>query len=525
MESNEWERVNVAFRLVIPGQIFNICNPLVLGETSEDLLKYQAEAQVTPATAADSWTSDSEDLYELSSSESEEELALIETNGPPVVDAFKRVSVGRMSPWIVVPVVISDADSIIRAKVEESIEETDSATVSLEIEDANADRAEESNGVSKCPLDHVIKGPIGLDNDNIRQQDKKRNQDSPLESAASLKKSKMGDSNLSTWYPGFEVGYGFGYISPSSLQCFSPPAPVIYNTSRRWKVGSWSQDMLPKFSKDDLKASIEYLRYAAVFAGTLPSPAVQDQIKLYPRMDKYQKMLMNILSIHKDYESVDMIKEKFSNRASNKVSPFIFSPEIRLDSLSAALKHERSLKKKTSIVEGDPSALSDVRWGAQFQAVLPPGPNAKPSHGEMTDREKHLRGTLVIKAHTFELTKDRKIDSEQKVKLDLHQLSKQISKKTDALLETLGHETGRQLGVGTMGSTTATKLTPQQQKMFGQGMTKHGRNFQKIREEFLPDISCCTMAEYYYDVWKLKAVPAAKRWYQQTDKEKRNPQD
>ena len=520
MESNEWDRFNVAFRLVIPGQIFNICNPLVVADASQDLLKYQPEVQIDshPNRDTDSWLTDSEDSYESSNSESEEEIALIDTNGPPVVDAFKRVRVGPMSPWIVIPVVISDVDGIIQTKDKETVEDTNSATVSLEIGDANDGRVEDSNAVSsKTPPNLVTKGPLRFNDADVRKQEKKRSQDSSLGSP--LKKSRLKDSNLSTWYPGFDVGYGLGYISPSSLQCFSPPAPIIYNTSKRWKASSWSQKMLPKFSKDDLKASIEYLRYAAVFAGTLPSPAAQDQIKLYPQMEKYQKMLMNIMSIHKDLENVDIVKDKLSSRASKKVSPLIFSPEIRLDSLSAALKHERSLKKKTSTVEGDPSAASDVRWGTQFQAVLPPA-NAMLTEKQKTERENRLGGTRIIKAHIYDMIRDTKIDSKRMEVLDPQKVSKELSKKTESLLKTLGAETGKHLGLGTMGSITANKLTPHQQKMFGQGMTKHGRNFQKIREEFLPDVSCCTMAEYYYDVWKLKAVPAAKKWYQQKERKK-----
>jgi hypothetical protein len=143
-----------------------------------------------------------------------------------------------------------------------------------------------------------------------------------------------------------------------------------------------------------------------------------------------------------------------------------------------------------------------------------------PNEKQKTEREKRLGGTRIIKAHTFDVMEHTKIDSKSMPQLDPQKAAKEIEKKTEYLLKALGAETGKHLGLGTMGSITANKLTPQQQKMFGQGMTKHGRNFQKIRDEFLPDVSCCTMAEYYYDVWKLKAVPAAKKWYQQKERNK-----
>jgi len=219
----------------------------------------------------------------------------------------------------------------------------------------------------------------------------------------------------------------------------------------------------------------------------------------------------------KGLEGVVPRKTRRSKRQmdSTKLSPLIFCPRIRLVGAGSALKSpvQNLSRRSTAVVQGDPAAATDVRWGPSYQAVIPP---YNRNNGDES-REDRLGGTLVLQSGS--LTPPMKnFDLGSYKKLSRDEKQAKITESCDKMISAAGALVDL-LGLRTMGARVANTLTEDQQEAFGEGMKKHGRNFPMIQKEFLPNVSCCTMASYYYDVWKLRAVPAARRFYQERDEE------
>jgi pyruvate-formate lyase len=64
-----------------------------------------------------------------------------------------------------------------------------------------------------------------------------------------------------------------------------------------------------------------------------------------------------------------------------------------------------------------------------------------------------------------------------------------------------------------MGGAVIDLLSEEEQEGMYRGMHTHGRDFYKIATEMVPGKTAGQLASYYYDVWKLRLVPTAVRWY------------
>ena len=431
-----------------------------------------------------------------------------------VVDAFKGIRMKPMSSYVRPPVVVTTLDAL------QPLDEhgVSSATMSLSTSEDNTNvrSVEEVFSKTKDPMASLLDRLAEV----VHQISGKENQKAARRQKPKVVLSSDVSGPIKNWYKGFDTSQGMALIYPNVMQDFTHPHPLYEDEAPRWLMkAAWSDDMLPTFDSTDVcRGSIQYLKYAAVRAGRFYCPPIDVQKRIEEEYHKYEDTLDAIAYVRmksKELEGVAARKTRRSKRQmySTKLSPLIFCPRIRLDGTGRVpkLPVQSTSRRSTAVVQGDPAAATDVRWGPSFQAKIPP--YSKNSRDE--SREDRLGGTLVLQSGSL-TPPVRNFDLESYKKLSRDEKQVKITEAGDQMINAAGALVDM-LGLRTMGAREANTLTEDQQEAFGNGMKKHGRNFPMIQKEFLPNVSCCAMASYYYDVWKLQAVPAAKRFYQERE--------
>lgn len=73
------------------------------------------------------------------------------------------------------------------------------------------------------------------------------------------------------------------------------------------------------------------------------------------------------------------------------------------------------------------------------------------------------------------------------------------------------------LGLDKIGRACAPSWSTQDVESFEKGLNECKRDFAQIAEDYLPHKGCHQVGDFYYNVWKTKAIPEAKAWYQRRD--------
>ena len=73
------------------------------------------------------------------------------------------------------------------------------------------------------------------------------------------------------------------------------------------------------------------------------------------------------------------------------------------------------------------------------------------------------------------------------------------------------------LGLNKVGSACAPSWSSHDVQSFERGLNECKRDFAQIAEDYLPQKGCHRVGDFYYNVWKTKAIPEAKAWYQRRD--------
>ena len=176
------------------------------------------------------------------------------------------------------------------------------------------------------------------------------------------------------------------------------------------------------------------------------------------------------------------------------------------------VSNSRYAMKRTAIVQGDPASGTDVRWGACYQADIPPFGEAGKSSEPLMEREQRLGGTLVMMRGTMPPPWKNSVDLDEYKSMNHQEREAAIMDRSNQLIDSFGSQADL-LGLKHMGAHVKGMLADGQQTAYGEGMKKHGRNFPLIHKLYVPNISPGWLAAYYYDVWKTRSVPAAAEFY------------
>jgi hypothetical protein len=337
--------------------------------------------------------------------------------------------------------------------------------------------------------------------------------------------TRTGDGSLH-WHPGMVARNGITYIDAITAPAAAAPPPLLHSAPLRWVPIRLSNEDLPSFSAGDpTSASIQYLRYLAVSVGRLQQfpPRLQHGFNAEQRL--YRERLGRAL-LARDGRNVEKQRPEGVRRSNRtRFAPDIFVPPMLTndEGNAAAGSSDGRLTGRPSqphdgapamdggvgdpVADFDPADLTDVRLGIDYQAVLP---TLRQRPGQVPENEAKLGGRLALAAGTVLASHTLNCGESD---MSLKSRSEAIAKATADLASTLGTGAGAALGIGTMGASMAEQLSIEQQESLYQGMKQHDRDFFVVTRDFVPGVRPAQLAAYYYDVWKLRAVPAAQRWY------------
>lgn len=347
--------------------------------------------------------------------------------------------------------------------------------------------------------------------------------------------SHRGAKLSSEWHPGMHSVNGITLIEPNRTGPVPPPPPLVQeSTPPRYRPMRITASDLPEFDREDgARASLQFLRYVALCVGrittTLPGRL---QYTFNSEQRIFRERLTRVL-LARDGRHADKVPAGGTRRSTRtRFAPDVFIPTTVESGRNSAFGYRREGEPGQYTEYGeigpggvtlqpfDPTELTDVRLGTMYQTELPQQRRRPPlpekdesrwTENLILEAGKNLGVSKKIKVSRPE-SSSREEQNGLDCENDRH--AEAIALQISQLAATVGPVVGKAFGLGTMGTDTAKNLTEEQQDQLYEGITKHGRDFFKISRDFVNgDVAPRVLAAYYYDVWKLSGIPAAKRWF------------
>ena len=328
--------------------------------------------------------------------------------------------------------------------------------------------------------------------------------------------SKSVGRSIGHWHHGMYSCNGINYVDALNAPRSDPPPPVISTNPERWTAQELTIHDIPTFTNEcQVRSCIQYLHYLATSLGRLPKYPAHLQQKFNVEQKIFRDRLRRVYFARdgRHVEGRHLEKVRYSSRTksmSNASTPQKYTFSVDYPNLGLIPGMKNDLDEVSEVPNDfDPAELTDVRLGDDYQAIIP---EKLPKLEELSEREKTFEGTLILKAQDSEyLSKCDNQPSWRDCTRD--ERTDAIAKATGKLMESLGPEVSRALGVSTMGAQLAQQLDEELQNLLLEGMMEHGRDFYVISKDYCKGIAPSLLASYYYDVWKLRAIPAAKTFY------------
>lgn len=365
--------------------------------------------------------------------------------------------------------------------------------------------------------------------------------------------SKLGSNGANNrrnvaWHPGMVSICGITYINASiaaASSSQSSPSPITFGTPvDRVSLMKPPKDLAPQFNdQDPVVGSIQYLKYLALSAGRLPPFAARVQHDWNVRQKVHRDRLERIARVRGNYPEKLRQSLRRSSRAKSSMAELSHHQHDPPNTLvegtlgremqkgtalfkqtSDGLKRSPASSSRTRLIPFDPADLTDVRLGVEYQAQ-PPAPTRRPAFPR-PEEARWVQGFVIHgeRSETYDKQPYRPTSngvSPKPESMSYDARQRLLEKKTTVLVNKLGQDAAANLGVGRMGLYMASRLNEEDQEAFGKGMKSNDRDFNEISKLFLPALPPRILAEYYYDVWKLRGTAASKDWYsiRQAEKE------
>jgi hypothetical protein len=338
------------------------------------------------------------------------------------------------------------------------------------------------------------------------------------------------------WHPGMYSINGITLVEPNCTSPVPPPPPPLVqdSTPPRYRPMRITASDLPEFDQEDgARASVQYLRYIALCIGRSTSNLPgRLQYTFNSEQRVYRERLTRIL-LARDGRHADKVPAGGTRRSTRtRFAPDVFIPTTAEGGRNSAFGYRREGDPGLYSEYGEvgaggvmiqpfnPTELTDVRLGPMYQTELPQQ-RRRPSVPEKI--ESRWTENLILEAGKKVVVGKTKTGKRPETCLgeghtrsgcEDERHAEAIALSISQLATTVGPLVSEAFGLGTMGTDTAKNLTEEQQYQLYEGFKKHGRDFFKISRDFVSgDVAPRVLAAYYYDVWKLSAIPAAKRWF------------
>lgn len=324
-----------------------------------------------------------------------------------------------------------------------------------------------------------------------------------------------------TWHPGMTSAYGITYVDTVKSATAAPLPTLLTDQPERWAAMPPRPVDVQVFPEEPLAAGLQYLRYLAVSAGRLPQfPArLQQSFNLEQRL--YRERLVRIL-LARDGRHLEKQRTQGTRRSTRaRFAPDVFIPTVVGSGGGGEVRTGRAEKIASpeadyARADLDPASQTDTRLGEEFQCELPQ-PRRRPA--APTAEENVWLDGVVLEPGSAPPPPPSGLRAQQLRDAPPDERVMAVTSASAALSTALGPDAAAALGMGTMGATMASSLDAAQQVALGEGMEECGRDFPSIVKQHVPGVPARQLAAYYYDVWKLRAVPAAVAWYQRRAEE------
>lgn len=326
---------------------------------------------------------------------------------------------------------------------------------------------------------------------------------------------------IANWHPGMRAAYGINYIDAVDAPSGAMAPPVLTGEPARCGPMPLEQRDMPTFADDPVLASLQYLRYLAQSMGRLPQFPHRLQQGFNAEQRLYRERLARAM-VARDGRRLEKPRQEGTRRSSRaRSAPQVFIPMApggndRAGNGRAGRSERSSDTEEVEMVVYDPAAATDVRLGTMYQAELPallPRPSAP------TSEEAARSGELILRKQAVKPPPREPTQAVLARDWDQERRQMAISLESARLAAAVGSAVASAFGLNSMGTVMAGELDASQQEGLYLGMKEHGRDFHAISKEQVPGVAPRRMAAYYYDVWKLRAVPAAVRWYEDKARE------
>jgi hypothetical protein len=341
------------------------------------------------------------------------------------------------------------------------------------------------------------------------------------------------------WHPGMHIINGITLVEPLIMNALAPPPPPLVqeSTPPRYRPMKVTASDLPEFDQEDItRGSIQFLRYIALCVGRITTSLPgRLQYTINHEQRVYRERLTRVL-LARDGRHADKVRAGGTRRSTRtRFAPDVFIPTT--DGRNSAYGDYGDYEIGAGgvfIQPFDPVELTDVRLGPMYQTELP---QQRPRPAMPAEEESRWTENLILEASVRKVGVAKKNRVERPIKSVLpkeeeNEESEEIVKKkkkpacddaehaaaiarqVSQLTTTVGPVVAEAFGLGTMGTDTSKNLTEEQQDQLYQGIKKYGRDFFKISRDVVSgNVRPRVLAAYYYDVWKLSGIPAAKRWF------------
>jgi len=348
--------------------------------------------------------------------------------------------------------------------------------------------------------------------------------------------SHRGAKLSSEWHPGMHSINGITLVEPNGMGPVPPPPPPLIqeSTPPRYRPMRITASDLPEFDQEDgTRASIQFLRYIALCVGRIPTNLPgRLQYTFNSEQRIFRERLTRIL-LARDGRHADKVPAGGTRRSTRtRFAPDTFIPTTAEGGRNSAFGYHRENEPGQFSEYGevgaggvmiqpfDPTELTDVRLGPMYQTELPQQ-RRRPSVPEKS--ESRWTENLILEAGKNVVVEEKArverpqrsvCEGQNRHSFEDERHAEAIALQVSRLAATVGPVVSEAFGLGTMGTDTAKNLTEEQQDQLYEGFKQHGRDFFKISRDFVSgNVAPRILAAYYYDVWKLNGIPAAKRWF------------
>jgi hypothetical protein len=330
------------------------------------------------------------------------------------------------------------------------------------------------------------------------------------------------------WHPGFVSAYGVTHVAPARAAAYEPPAPLAPAHPHRWAAMPPRPCDVQTFPADALAGAVAYIRYLAAAAGRLPAHPAAAQAAFNAEQRAQRARLARAVRA-RDGRVLEVPPPEGSRRSGRSR----YRPERSAAAAGALAAGAHAVgayggggaayaaaapraaggganpygRTARDAPDYDPAELTEVRQGPEYQARLPP-PRPRRAGPPPPAEARWLAG--AVRAPPL----PHVAPGYGRVLRGLPAASRaEVVRAASTLMAAAAGAWAPALGLGAMGAAAARALDAGQQAALGEGFDRFGRDFPAIADEYVPGVAPGALAAYYYDVWKLRAVPAAAAAY------------